>query len=223
MGGNNCPKVVPRFSAESSSGGQERCLALGISCSPNPACTDLCRGRSEMAYRDRRALYQAANGTITTAEKGANTGAMPRSPNSIVLILMTYKNTYFIQTLSVVVLLSLAGCASHARYPAVPVALQVKATVVGFPDEMRYFPRDPGDIKLMATKFLNSWEREKAVRNATGQSGPLPPAAYLAVSGGGDNGAYGAGFLNGWTKTTDGPRPGHGRNSNSSPASAPAR
>jgi predicted acylesterase/phospholipase RssA len=27
----------------------------------------------------------------------------------------------------------------------------------------------------------------------------MPPAYYLAISGGGDNGAYGAGFLNGWT------------------------
>ena len=33
-----------------------------------------------------------------------------------------------------------------------------------------------------------------------GTAGPLPPAAYLAISGGGDNGAFGAGLLNGWTK-----------------------
>ena len=29
----------------------------------------------------------------------------------------------------------------------------------------------------------------------------LGPAYYLAVSGGGDNGAFGAGLLNGWTET----------------------
>ena len=34
-----------------------------------------------------------------------------------------------------------------------------------------------------------------------GPHGPLPPAAYLAISGGGDNGAFGAGLLSGWTKT----------------------
>ncbi len=33
----------------------------------------------------------------------------------------------------------------------------------------------------------------------------LPTAYYLAVSGGGDNGAFGAGLLNGWSET--GPRP----------------
>jgi predicted patatin/cPLA2 family phospholipase len=29
----------------------------------------------------------------------------------------------------------------------------------------------------------------------------LPPVSYLAVSGGGDNGAFGAGLMNGWTET----------------------
>src|SRR6185369_1840849 len=37
---------------------------------------------------------------------------------------------------------------------------------------------------------------------AAGQLGNrLPPANYLAVSGGGDNGAFGAGLINGWTAT----------------------
>ena len=35
---------------------------------------------------------------------------------------------------------------------------------------------------------------------AQGHTGPMPPAAYLAISGGGDNGAFGAGLLDGWTK-----------------------
>jgi hypothetical protein len=52
----------------------------------------------------------------------------------------------------------------------------------------------------MEKEFVDSWEREKTYRSAHGHSGPLPPAAYLAVSGGVDNGAYGAGFLNGWTR-----------------------
>lgn len=32
-----------------------------------------------------------------------------------------------------------------------------------------------------------------------GDPGPLPPAYYLAISGGGENGASGAGLLVGWT------------------------
>jgi len=83
------------------------------------------------------------------------------------------------------------------HHHAVPHELEVPATVVGFPDEVRYFPRDPGDIKLMKKEFIDSWDREKAYLNQQ----VLPPTAYLAISGGSDNGAFSAGFLNGWTKT----------------------
>ncbi|MFL6734179.1 MAG: patatin-like phospholipase family protein [Sphingomicrobium sp.] len=41
--------------------------------------------------------------------------------------------------------------------------------------------------------------REEAWLLTQGRGGNLPPAYFLAISGGGDNGAYGAGFLNGWT------------------------
>ena len=82
------------------------------------------------------------------------------------------------------------------RHHAVPHELEVPATVVGFPDEVRYFPQDPGDIQLMTQEFVNSWAREKAYLNKW----DLPPTSYLAISGGGDNGAFTAGFLNGWTK-----------------------
>jgi len=44
---------------------------------------------------------------------------------------------------------------------------------------------------------VDSWEREKAYL----QRQDLPSTSYLAISGGADNGAFTAGFLNGWTKT----------------------
>ena len=103
-------------------------------------------------------------------------------------------------TITAAALLLFAGCATLSRQPAVPVEDSVKAHVAGFPDGLRYFPRDPGDIKLMEQEFVASWQREKTHLRAQGRGGPLPPAAYLALSGGADNGAYGAGFLNGWTK-----------------------
>lgn len=96
----------------------------------------------------------------------------------------------------VMALVIFRGRASVPRHHAVPHDLEVTASVVGFPDEVRYFPRDPGDIKLIAREFVDSWEREKAYLH--GQD--LPPASYLAISGGGDNGAFTAGFLNGWTE-----------------------
>src|SRR5258707_13290675 len=54
---------------------------------------------------------------------------------------------------------------------------------------------------------MRALEREQAALRADGQSPSgkagvrLPPAYYLAVSGGGDNGAFGAGLMNGWTAT----------------------
>jgi hypothetical protein len=94
-------------------------------------------------------------------------------------------------------LLFLQNSPKRARHHAVPHELEVAATVVGFPDEVRYFPRDPEDIQLMTKEFVDSWQREKAFLGTQ----KLPPASYLAISGGGDNGAFTAGFLNGWTKS----------------------
>lgn len=82
------------------------------------------------------------------------------------------------------------------RHHAVPYELAVVAHAVGFPGEVRYFPRDSGDAELMMKEFVDSWEREKAYLHTR----ILPPTAYLAISGGSDNGAFTAGFLNGWTK-----------------------
>jgi hypothetical protein len=96
-------------------------------------------------------------------------------------------------------LVFLHGC--DARHEAVPPALQVEAHLADFPDGMRYFPSDPVDISLMEKEFVDSWAREKAFR----QVEALPPTAYLALSGGGDRGAFSAGFLNGWSK--EGSRP----------------
>src|SRR5206468_7716649 len=43
-------------------------------------------------------------------------------------------------------------------------------------------------------------ERERVVLAERGRTGPLPPSNFLAISGGGDNGAFGAGVLKGWSK-----------------------
>jgi len=83
----------------------------------------------------------------------------------------------------------------------VPTAFETKATVVGLPYDIRYFPRDPENIKLIEKEFVDSWSRERQYLRARGHAGSLPPASYLAISGGGDDGAYGAGFLNGWSQT----------------------
>jgi predicted acylesterase/phospholipase RssA len=82
----------------------------------------------------------------------------------------------------------------------VPFELQAYAEVVGFPRAIRYFPRDAGHVEQFENDYLRSIDVERAFLKV-GEDDPLPPSTNLAISGGGDNGAYGAGLLNGWTRT----------------------
>ena len=70
---------------------------------------------------------------------------------------------------------------------------------------IRYFPRDAERVQVFIDDYLKSLELEEAYLAKQGHTGSLPPIAMLAISGGGDNGAFAAGFLNGWTK--EGTRP----------------
>jgi predicted acylesterase/phospholipase RssA len=97
-------------------------------------------------------------------------------------------------------LVILSGCAAKKRLAAVPDALDDTAFLPGMDTGIRYFPRDPAHVQLFIDDYLNSLELEKAYLATQRQIGPLPSAAFLAISGGGDNGAFAAGFLNGWTK-----------------------
>jgi predicted acylesterase/phospholipase RssA len=96
--------------------------------------------------------------------------------------------------------------AYSARLNAVPDDLESKAYVSGFDSSIRYFPRDPEHVQLFIDEYLKSLELEKAYLATQGQTGPLPPMAILGISGGGDKGAFAAGFLNGWTKAGTRPR-----------------
>jgi hypothetical protein len=93
-------------------------------------------------------------------------------------------------------LLLLAGCAALTRQDAVPQPVQERATVHGL-SGVRYWPdQDQTEFVADAEAAL---EREQAFWRASGHEGPLPPAEFLAISGGGENGAFGAGLLIGWT------------------------
>ena len=81
----------------------------------------------------------------------------------------------------------------------VPDTYTEHAQPFGIPNVRFYADGDPAPMIEEATRAL---AREKAALQAAGQSiARLPPAYYLAVSGGGDNGAFGAGLMNGWTAT----------------------
>jgi Patatin-like phospholipase len=95
--------------------------------------------------------------------------------------------------------IALAGCSIPDRGPVVPYTDTERAQPLGIANVRFYADGDPAPMIEEGARAL---EREKAVLLAAGQSiARLPPAYYLAVSGGGDNGAFGAGLMNGWTTT----------------------
>ena len=91
--------------------------------------------------------------------------------------------------------LVLAGCATPSRFPAVPNA-QVSQASTGL-GQVRYLVTR--ETETFAVEARSALQKEQLWLASQGHSGPLPPAHFLAISGGGDNGAYGAGYLNGWT------------------------
>lgn len=95
-----------------------------------------------------------------------------------------------------VVLLIQHGCTTPPRLAAVPVELQDEAQIPGLED-IRHRVGKKQD--LLVREGIESVKRERAYLASKGQSGPLPPAFFLAISGGGENGAFGAGLLNGWS------------------------
>ena len=99
--------------------------------------------------------------------------------------------------IGVAAVLALAqGCAGPARKEAVPPALTTQAAIPGLAD-VRY--RVGIDTEAILREGIESVRREQAHLASIGHRGSLPPAVFLAVSGGGDSGAFGAGLLNGWT------------------------
>ena len=96
------------------------------------------------------------------------------------------------------------GCTGPLRRDAAPDALFSKAEVAGL-NEIRYCPEVEADLKAMTNEGIAAFYAEKAVYISQGHKGPLPTANYLAISGGGDKGAFGAGSLLGWTARGDRP------------------
>jgi len=95
-------------------------------------------------------------------------------------------------------LLLLQSCATPPRLAAVPSQDTARAEIPGIP-KARYWVQT--DIEPFVRDAIASGQRERAYLARIGHKGPLPPINFLAVSGGGDDGAFGAGLLIGWTET----------------------
>lgn len=120
--------------------------------------------------------------------------------------------------LSAGIALTVSGCALPTRQSAVPMDLTEKAEVVGMPgvrylvapempeftrDAMESFRREQADLMQ---RSKNGPSPAPDFQAQPGQKAQLPPVNFLAISGGGDNGAYGAGLLCGWTAVGNRPQ-----------------
>jgi len=99
-----------------------------------------------------------------------------------------------IAVLSVAVLF-LQACSPPTRLDPPPQTLTDEAAVLGIPNA-RFYP-DTQSAALVQ-EGIASVQRE--VETEGYDIHQLPPVYFLAVSGGGDDGAFGAGLLTGWTE-----------------------
>ena len=93
---------------------------------------------------------------------------------------------------------ALAGCASAIARNPVPAALENQAEVVGMGAAPIRFWGDqlPPNADAMVKE---KWAQVRANRPEMLKAGRRPVVNFLALSGGGSDGAFGAGVLCGWT------------------------
>jgi hypothetical protein len=96
---------------------------------------------------------------------------------------------------SLLIIFSLVGCASLPRDP-VPPAFADKAAVLDGAQVRYWGDRAPPNIDALAAE---KWAQVKATRTYLLKKGTRPQISFLAISGGGSDGAFGAGLLVGWT------------------------
>jgi Patatin-like phospholipase len=94
------------------------------------------------------------------------------------------------------VCVALYGCAVPERLTAVPENATTMAEIRGIPNA-RFFPETQLDLLVKETR--EAQQREIRTLAAHGSESALSEAELLAVSGGGADGAFGAGLLAGWS------------------------
>ncbi|NBO18689.1 MAG: hypothetical protein EBV03_05560 [Proteobacteria bacterium] len=100
--------------------------------------------------------------------------------------------------------LALSACAPQVLHRPVPEAQLSKATVQGFPKEIRFWA---DEAPAYFENVVRDRIEEYRARNAAyfHEHGKYPPLHYLAISGGAYDGAFGAGLLTGWTQSGERP------------------
>ena len=111
-----------------------------------------------------------------------------------------YKKRYILPIIFTALALYLWKNEKIDRQPAVPEELRLQALVLGLND-IRAFPDQIDTVERIQRESLS---KEAKYNNVT-RGGMLPAASALILSGGGDNGAFGAGLLAGWSARGDRP------------------
>jgi len=109
--------------------------------------------------------------------------------------LRTARTTRSLMVLVPLLVGALAGCAEPSRLAAVPPNLEGDVSVLGTPNA-RFWADTQWPAMLQEAMRAQARERAASMPGAA-----LGPANFLAVSGGSDDGAFGAGLLVGWTET----------------------
>ena len=91
---------------------------------------------------------------------------------------------------------TMSGCALPERSPTVPAGSATHATVLGIPNE-RFFTAS--DVAPLEKEFNDAVARLRQARGVASNQ-QLSELSLLAISGGGENGAFGAGLLCGWSE-----------------------
>lgn len=99
--------------------------------------------------------------------------------------------------ISLMAVLVMSGCSSLTRNHAVPPELHGQEQIGNMPG-VRYQSRSQAGIEEMLADIQSS-------KHIASPQGKEPDSNYLSISGGGDNGAFAAGLLTGWTKHGDRP------------------
>jgi predicted acylesterase/phospholipase RssA len=98
--------------------------------------------------------------------------------------------------LSALIAGTLSSCAALPdRVPYAP-AESDQARLAGFPDDIRFWADAPSEVVIREAMERFGAEKEAGLY----KGGKAPPSHILALSGGGEDGAFGAGLLAGWSE-----------------------
>ena len=97
-----------------------------------------------------------------------------------------------------IVVIFLSSCSVNRNYSSVPNEYLDQVVINGYPKKIRFWADEIPKYGEVAIKERIRQYKEENQKEFE-ETGQYPELHYLAISGGGDAGAFGAGVLNGWT------------------------